>query len=125
MWSQLLKGVATGSKDWLGVANQLRNVSDGGVTAQLQLAVGEALERQPRNVLSMSVPEFGIDVICGAPDTDDVRFNSYDRSMASISKRERAVRALKDEKLRELQESCVATLEQAKANVSRFYGKDH
>ena len=76
-WAQLLAGIASGTKDWLLIADQLRRVSDAGTSEQLGLAVGEALERRPENVLSLGIAEFGVETVCGAPDVDDVRFDSY------------------------------------------------
>ena len=44
VWSNLLSGIATGDKEWLRIATQLRPVADAGSGEQLDQAVGEALE---------------------------------------------------------------------------------
>ena len=61
----------------------------------LELAVGEALEHRPADVLRIALPMFGINV-CGGPDVDDPRFDSYECSIAAID-----------------------------ARIGKFYGKDH
>jgi len=43
-WRAVRTGIAAGSRSWLEVAVQLRPGSDAGVTNQIELAVGEALE---------------------------------------------------------------------------------
>jgi hypothetical protein len=122
-WSGLLTAIATGKRDWLEIAKQLRSASDGGATEQLGLAVGEALEQRPANVLSLAVTEFGIEYVCGGPDVDDPRFDSYELSMAAIDRRERMLRSFRDHALDQIRDSCVAELEKARATVARFYGR--
>jgi hypothetical protein len=121
-WSQLLAGIASGTKGWLTIAIQLYPASDAGTSEQLALAIGEALEHKPENVLSLAVDEFGIEAICGGPDVDDQRFNSYSLSMATIAKRQKMLRAMKGGELRHDRDSCIAALEKAKQGIANFYG---
>ncbi len=122
-WERLLAGIATGTKDWLSIANQLVSVSDAGSSQQLGLAVGEALEHQPENVLSLTFAQFGLSQICGGPDVDNNRFNSYELSITAITKRQAMVRSVKNESLYHLRDSCVVELEKAKIGIAHFYGK--
>ncbi len=121
-WSQLLAGIATGTKEWLCISNQLHPASDAGSSEQLGLAVGEALEHSPENVLSLAITEFGVWRVCGEPDVDDDRFNSYKLSMAAIDKRLKMVQSVKNKSLRQVRDSCLARLEEARVSITQFYG---
>src|SRR5205085_4321732 len=66
-WQHLLTGVATGAPDWLRLANDLHAAADAGSAEQLKVAVGEALEHNPINVLQIALPVFGLSA-CGPPD---------------------------------------------------------
>jgi hypothetical protein len=120
-WENLLAGIATGAPGWLNAARQLRTVSDAGATEQIELAAGEALEHRPADVLSLIVDDFGIINVCGGPDVDDPRFDSYELSMAAIQRREGMLRAIQDDTLRQKRDACLAELGRAKADVARFY----
>jgi hypothetical protein len=122
-WSKLLAGIASGEPGWLDVAKRLHPVSDGGASEQLGLAVGEALEHRPANVLSLTLTEFRIEIVCGGPDVDDPRFDSYDLSMAAIEQRQRMLRALRISTLTAARDACVNELEKAKAGIAHFYGR--
>lgn len=74
-------------------------------------------------MLSLRLSESGIGVICGGPDVDDPRFDSYKLSMSAIARRLRMVRAVYDEALIPTRDSCVAELEKTRAEVARFYGR--
>ena len=121
-WEQLLAGIATGTKEWLIIANQLHLASDAGASEQLCFAVGEALEHNPDNVLALSLSEFGVRSVCSGPDVDDQRFNSYKLSMSAIDLRLKMLRAIKDNTLRKSRDSCIAILEEAKVGIAKFYG---
>jgi hypothetical protein len=120
-WSALLAGIATGAPSWLKVATTLRGVSDAGASEQLDLAVGEALEHRPADVLSLAIPSFSLDVVCDGPDVDDPRFDSYELSIAAIERRQAKLRSIHKQSLAALRDSCIADLQKAKSNVARFY----
>ena len=120
-WSALLSSIATGEPAWLDVAKKLRAVSDAGASEQLTLAVGEALEHLPANVLKLAAPEFPIENVCGGPDVDDSRFDSYELSVAAINRRESRLRALHQPSLAGVRDLCISELEKAKAGIAQFY----
>lgn len=122
-WVALLSGIAAGEPVWLNLAKQLRRVSDGGATEQIELAAGEALEHRPADVLSLVADEFGIAGICGGPDVDDPRFDSYDLSMAAILRRQEMLRAIRDPSLIRKRDACMLELDKAKADFAHFYGR--
>ena len=120
-WSALLTGIATGTPSWLEVATTLHVVSDAGSSEQLGIAVGEALEHRPANVLALAIPNFLVDVVCSGPDVDDPRYDSYELSMAAIERRESKVRAVQKRSLGGLREKCLSELEEAKSDMARIY----
>ena len=119
-WERLLANIATGQSEWLEIANTLFLVSDAGASEQLELAVGEALEHRPQNVLRISVPALGIG-ICGGPDVDDHRYDSYEFSMSAIKKRQKMLLTVDAQDLRASRTACIAELEKAKAGIALFY----
>jgi hypothetical protein len=52
-WDQLLKGVATGQTAWLSVGATLRSVSDAHASETLDMAIQEALPKNPTGVLGL------------------------------------------------------------------------
>jgi hypothetical protein len=121
-WQELLRGIATGQVNWLNVANELRPASDAGSAEQLELAVGEALEHRPSTVLRVAFPVFGVSV-CGGPDVDDARFDSYELSIRAIAKRRKLLSRISAPNLRRARDLCVGELELSKVGIARFYGK--
>jgi hypothetical protein len=122
-WQELLAHIATGRPAWLMVAKQLRVASDAGANQQLELAVGEALEHHPANVLRIAPPVFDIETVCSGPDVDDARYDSYSLSIRAIERRTSRVRAVTDDSLRALRDTCIATLEKSKLGIAKFYGR--
>jgi hypothetical protein len=120
-WQELLAGIATGTPGWLKLAVRLQRVSDAGASEQLKLAAGEALEHRPRTVLELAVPAFGIEYVCGVPDVDDVRYASYDLAVQAIEQRKRMLLSVTIPRLRAVRDQCIATLEEARSPLARFY----
>ena len=122
-WRGLLDGIGTGEEKWLTLARQLRAVSDAGASEQLDLAVGEALEHRPREVLRAAVTSYGIGFVCSGPEVDDPRFDSYDSAISAINRRLKALRTIEDADLIELRDACISKLVTAKMGIARFYGR--
>ena len=123
-WAAVLRGIASGSKSWLAVANLLQPASDAGSGEMLELAVGEALEHHPANVLRIALPVFGINV-CSGPDVDDPRFDSYERSIRAIDERIRMLATVRDRALLEPRNRCIEQLRSSRSGIAQFYGRDH
>jgi len=113
--------VGTGASSWLRIANRLRPVSDAGMGEQLELAVGEGLEHRPLNVLRIAAPVFGIDGICGGPDVDDQRYDSYERSLRAVNRRIQRVRRITAPELKRARDRCISQLEQSKKGIAGFF----
>lgn len=121
-WNFVLRNIATGTGLWLKVAVALHSGSDAAISEMLSLAVGEALEKAPENVFRIALPEFQLKLICGGPDVDDSRYDSYERAMEAIKRRQKKVSALADPDVRRLSEQCVQVLEESKEGMAKFYG---
>jgi hypothetical protein len=120
-WKDLLANVATGRRDWLALAVELRPGSDAGATEELTLAVGEALEHRPENVLSIAIDPYPLNEVCDVPETDDPRFDSLPRALETLNKRQVMLRRVTTPSLRTRRDQCTAQLESAKAEISKFY----
>jgi hypothetical protein len=121
-WLSVLQKIASGDESWLRVANALRAGTDAGASEMLTLAVGEALEHNPKNVFRIASEAFGVSDICGGPDVDDVRYDSYELSMKAINLRIAKVAAVKDPSLEQISKECIHYLEASKKGISDFYG---
>ncbi len=120
-WRQFLTGVATGKPAWLRLAIKLKPGTDAGATSQLYLALGEALEHQPQNVLKIAASELELGEICGGPDVDDPRYNSYALSIKAIEHRKAMVMKVNDSILRTIRDVCIRDLEDSKQGIASFY----
>ncbi len=124
-WRQFLTAVAAGDEQWLKVAVQLRSGTDAGTTTQLLNSIGEALEHQPQTVLEIVSPALGMAGICGAPDVDDKRYDSYSLSTKAIEKRKKKLGAITDPVFAEVRDQCIKQLNDSKRGIARFYGVAH
>ncbi len=121
-WHSVLQRIASGDESWLRVANALRARTDAGASEMLTLAVGEALENNPNNVFRVTLKAFEVSAICGGPDVDDARYDSYELSMKAINLRIDKVAAVKDPSLEKICRECIHYLEASKKGISDFYG---
>jgi len=121
VWYALLRNIATGSESWLKAAVALRSGSYAGASEMLDLAVGEALEHAPANVLRIAPRVFLLRSVCGGPDVDDRRYDSYELSMNVISLRMKRVAAITDPDLKKLCDQCIKYLERSKKGIASFY----
>jgi hypothetical protein len=124
-WRQLLTAVATGDEQWLKVAVDLYSGTDAGTTTQLLNSIGEALEHQPRAVLEIASPALRIKDICGAPDVDDKRYDSYSLATKAIKKRKKMLGTITDPHLAGVRNQCISQLNDSKRGIARFYGIVH
>jgi hypothetical protein len=121
-WQAVLSEIAKGGEAWLKIAILLHNASDAGASEMLTLAVGEALEHNPEAVLKIGVKTFGVRYICGGPDVDDPRYDSYKLAIKAINLRIDRVKAIHDPTLRNTAEKCISALQESKKGIASFYG---
>ena len=94
---------------------------DAGSSEMLSLAIAEALEHNPENVFKFTLNSFEINLICGGPDVDDQRYDSYDLSIKAINKRIKKVSSVKDKDLKEKCKECLRHLSEAKKPIGNFF----
>ena len=121
-WNFILRNIATGTEPWLKVAVALHSDSDAAISEMLSLAVGEALEKAPANVFRFALPEFQLKLICSAPDVDDSRYNSYERAIEAVKRRQNKISALTDPEVTKFGQQCNQVLEESKEGLVKFYG---
>lgn len=122
VWYSVLKKIASADELWLRTAVDLRAGSDAGESEMLDLAIGEALEHNPAIVFRIALKGFQISDICGSPDVDDARYNSYELSIRAINLRIRNVAAVKDPAFATTSKECIRYLEASKEGIARFFG---
>jgi hypothetical protein len=122
VWDFVLKKIGSGQESWLKVAVALRPGSDAGSSEMLSHAVGEALEHSPENVFRITLNDFDLADICGGPDVDDARYNSYELSLKAINLRIDKVSSMKVDSFESARKECIRCLEASKDPIARFYG---
>ena len=121
VWDSICDNVATGDEAWLKAAAALQAGTDAGSSEMVYLALGEALEYSPERVFKIVANTFNLQFICGCPDVDNARYNSYELSMKAINLRIKKVTAVKDRSLGKTSEECIRYLEESKKSVAEFY----
>jgi len=71
--------------------------------------------------LAVAVPALGYESVCGAPDVDDDRYNSYSLSIKAIEKRKSMLRAVSGVDAN-LARECIRKLNESVPGIGRFYG---
>jgi hypothetical protein len=119
-WAAALERISKGDPRWLEIAASLYPASDGGSADELQLAVADALEHRPADVLRVLGRPFGVEVVCGNEESIGREFNE---ALAIIARRRATLVAVGDESLRQEKESCLAALDSLADRV-RKHRKD-
>ncbi len=120
-WDFICNKIATGDQAWLKAATALKAGTDAGSSEMLDLALGEALEHEPENVFKIAANTFELVFICGGPDVDNARYNSYELSMKAIDLRIKKVAAVKDQSLLKMSKECLVYLEESKKGIAEFF----
>ena len=122
-WDETIQNIATGSPQWLTVAEELYRGSDAGSASELRDAVAWALSREPEQVLLLIADKstsatprelFTIEV-CSGPPVDfpgDDHESYYSRTISAVQK-------VQNEKLLQIRPECLRKL-----NASANYMKN-
>ncbi len=121
VWNFICDEIATGDQTWLKAAVALKVGTDADSSEMLDLALGEALEHEPENVFKIAANTFELVFICGAPDVDNARYNSYELSMKAIDLRIKKVAAVKDQSLQKMSRECLKYLDESKKGIAEFF----
>ncbi len=121
VWDFICNKIATGDQTWLKAAAALKAGTDADSGEMLDLALGEALEHEPENVFKIAANTFELAFICGGPDVDNARYNSYELSMKAIDLRTKKVAAVKDQSLQKMSKECLKYLEESKKGIAEFF----
>ena len=121
-WNGLLLNIASGKREWLNMAVQLKAGADAGISGMLKFAVGEALENAPELVLQVAADGFSLEDICGSPDVDDVRFSTYEKALESITRRIEALEEIRNQEIGKKRQYCIEKLKESISRLQQFYG---
>jgi hypothetical protein len=116
---RLLRGVAMGTEPWLRVVMKLAPALDAHPAEAVRTALGAALKRRPRRILSVGEHVFSVGGICGPPDVDD--YEHLAPALAELRSRQAAVRAVHDKALVRQRETCLAHLATAEKHLRAFF----
>lgn len=108
---RLLKCIRTGDEAWLRIALQIGRGRDGGGPQEMSAALGDALELNPAGVLSLLVTgPFIMSEVCGCEGNVDLLGLTYDRALATLGRRRKAVEALESTHLTGAKQACLEAL---------------
>lgn len=116
-WTQLIRHIEQGSDAWLRVASLLYPSSDAGARQELEGAVGEALAARPESVFNVAYPAFDASQVCGAPDMNDDRYNTYPKALVGIDRRIAAVKNVRKKNALVTRNQCLDALRVARAEL--------
>jgi hypothetical protein len=116
-WPPMLKAIETGDASWLDVAVAFDGTADADLAGSLTLAVGVALEKAPRKVLSILGGGMPVDAVCGFPDLGDPRTNTQQKVIQYLDVRARVVRKVSGTVDPQLREDCLAVLDRRRHDV--------
>ena len=114
-WGIIVKGIASGSPQWLHVAKLLAGGSDAGSASELRDAVAWALPNSPREVILLAQKEQLFQDTCSGPPVDEPAggYKKYfDTSIEAVSK-------ISDPKFKKLKLECIDKLNIAKKHLVR------
>jgi DNA-directed RNA polymerase subunit L len=123
-WYELQGNIASGNQEWLKIAGSLRAGSDAEASEMLSLSVGEALEHNPEDVFKHTLGSFTTSEICGAPDVEDVRYDSHERSIEAINRRVLKVSSVQDVNLLDERIECLQRLAEAREGLAELFQSD-
>ena len=121
-WATVLRGIASGTPQWIDVAEALRRASDAHSSDALDGAVAEALGTNARSVLSRATGPFVLSAICGAPDLHDERFDTLREALAELNRRIRGVERVQDPLLAALRKDCLDSLRASEPDLRHYFG---
>ena len=117
-WSQVLRGVRTGTPPWVKVARALK--AQGGPSApELTAALADALAVAPKQVLGALGHEFDADDVCSLNTLEDTLGESYAGAVRKVQARRKAVGGVTDAVLGAQRDECLAFLDELGKEVER------
>lgn len=116
-WPLMLKDIEGGDATWLDVAVAFDGTADADLAGSLTLAVGVALAKAPRKVLSILGGGMPVDAVCGFPDLGDPRTDTQEKVIQYLDARARAIRKLGGKVDPQVREDCLAVLDRRRQNV--------
>lgn len=111
-WDSLLKGVASGRREWLLVAQELSPFTDAHASETLGMAVEEALVEAP----SLTLEIFGSGACTGVGFADQ-EAESLQQVLREISKRRKALASVSQPRLAAAKKECLALLQETEKSA--------
>jgi len=124
VWRMILKNIASGESEWLEIALLLQLGTDAGSSEMLDLAMGEALENSPKQVLRIIKKGdiFTVTDVCSGPDVDDSRYSIYDKAITTINRRIAKIEKVDDADLKDIRNLCITNLKESIPHLKRYFG---
>jgi hypothetical protein len=111
-WAKALKGVESGSSEWLITARQLNGFADGGAAEELSISLSVALTRAPAKVLDI----VGYDeTVCGNFEGAQTR----QEAVRLLDAQEQAVKAVGAPRLAAARLACLVGIQNARGLVPK------
>jgi hypothetical protein len=120
-WDRVLTSIATGQRAWLNVAAKLRDVSDAHASETLDMAVQEALLKNPLEVLRLvSHGSFDVNNACGNYGFGQIEDERPNRVLVGlVDKRISAVSRVNASELIAVRDSCLEQLRRLRGSLQK------
>ena len=124
-WNATLLNMDSGDQAWLEVASLLARAArslpgetDPPPFDMIQMAVGEALQWSPGNVLAMDEKVFALRELCGVKGLYNWRLLTRDLALTAVDRRVQALSAVEEPGLADARSQCLDFLIKAKLAIS-------
>jgi hypothetical protein len=117
-WQQILEGIASGSREWLQVAERLKRVARE-PAEELTIAVARALETEPANALAILGGAFDADDVCSLNTLEESLGRDYAVALRAVERRQQAVARVADPALLQKRDDCLGFLQELEREVVR------
>jgi hypothetical protein len=106
------EGIASGSPEWISMAERLINYSDAGLTEDILSSLGEAMQKSPRNVLPLvnKTPLFTEGWICTPFISNEIPIKAR---LAILNKSKKAIESVQDRHLQKQKTTCLNQIKHA------------
>ena len=118
-WRLITEAIASGDREWLSVANELRTFSDAASSEDLDISLGLALSRHPARVfrsMKNRSDDESVKWICGSEPIDEDR--SAKDTLQFFEKRREVVAAVVDKVLAHKRDVCLGAIQDVLERVT-------
>ncbi|HEY9097298.1 MAG TPA: hypothetical protein VIN38_00360 [Thiobacillus sp.] len=111
------EGIASGSKKWVQLAEEMLQHSDACYTEGIQASLGKAMQRAPKNVLPLvdKTPTLSASYICLPFISNEIPIR---QQLAEVAKSRLAIQGMHDDRLQTQKAACLKFIKSLEVNLN-------